>query len=174
MVVYCFNYWSPLSTLSIILTKLVLWSTQVGTPIEYPIWYPVFLIDPVLSPSFWYKLVGCYLWIPSLFFWKSFTKQKQVICIAIRKEVKLNLLEDLLTLYLCSKFFNTRDIVYWKISRLSKVEQIILPWRLLIVKVCNQLNNLRTKYQKATSLKATFLKNICVWLHLATSKHTGT
>ena len=51
LVVYCFNYWSFLSPLSIILIKLGFLSTQIGIPIGHPNWCPVFSIEQVMMIS---------------------------------------------------------------------------------------------------------------------------
>ena len=57
-VVFWFNYWSSLSTLSIILLKMVFWRTQRGTPIGYPNWNPAFSIDPFLAKMLsWSKFI---------------------------------------------------------------------------------------------------------------------
>ena len=45
LVVYCFNYWSSLPVLSIILIKLAFGSTQIGNPIGCPVWCTMFSID---------------------------------------------------------------------------------------------------------------------------------
>ena len=71
-----------------------------------------------------FSLNSWYTRIPSLWSWKLFTNQKQVICFVIRKESILNPLEDLLTLNICIQSFSVSEIINGRFQDWAKQNNV--------------------------------------------------